>query len=632
MVSTSRALVAFSLLLLPFAFGCSTATTKSDGGRYLESSTDMKDHAPSQVRLPAQVEKDGQPIIDPVQVRSQADYHFTLAESYGLEGNTARSIEEYKLTLVYDPDSTQVRIRLAAEYVKQGLVSEAVAQTKAALEIDPKFEDAHLLLGGLYSAQHLYEDALAQYRIVMTQSPENLEAPMFMGALLAEQKKFTEAAGYFEKLAKDTENPNAHTALYYLGRVKLEENRQKNLSKAEASFRDSLKLKPGYVDAALALGQLLETSGRKTQAVQFYQGFQEKSGPNADIAEELARFYIEDHDYARAYEQFEIIDANDAKNINIKSKMAFILIEEKKYNEAIVKLEEVLSIDPASDKIRFYLGAVYEELKDYSGAIASFKQITTESSYYKEAVIHTAYLYKLNADYDKAIVVIQAGIKNVEDHAPFYALYASLLDETKRYKQGQEMLVKAVEKFPKNAQLMFFLGNMQDKLGDKTATMNSMRRVLEIDKDHIQAMNFLAYLYAEANDRLDDAEKLVRRALELQPGDGYFMDTLGWVLFKKGMLPDAIKYLEAAYKMQPEESVIAEHLGDAYYQNQLPEKAKRLYMRAAENESNVAQAEKIRAKMYSVDHQVQSVQSAQAVGGNERKPASAKTPKADTQE
>ena len=242
------------------------------------------------------------------------------------------------------------------------------------------------------------------------------------------------------------------------------------------------------------------------------------------------------------------------------------------------------------------------------------------SSYYNESIVHSSYLYKLLGDYPRASKVVEAGIKVKEDHAPFYALYASLLDDQKQYQKAVSMLSDAVKKIPDHAQLHFFLGNMQDHVGDRDGTIKSMQRVLELDHDHVQALNFLAYVFADGSRDLDEAESLARRALDLQPDDGYILDTLGWVLFKKGSLPESVRVLEAAYKKQPGEAVIAEHLGDAYYQSQMPEKAKKLYQRAAESENNVTSLEKIRAKILAVDQQIQAVSSKEVP----RNPAAAK--------
>lgn len=588
------------------------------GGVFRESSADVVNRAPSSM-TPVEPQLSGN---EPADHRTLADYHFSLAETYSLQGDPVRASEEYKLTLVYDPKSAPVHLRLASEFVKQSLVSEAVEEVKQAIELDPDFVDAHLFLGTLYSAKRMYEDALKSYRAALSINPDNLEAPLYVGAILAEQKKYGEAAEHFEKLGKNPSNPNSHIAWYYLGRVRLEEektDKKKAATRAEIAFEKSLAAKPGYADAVLALGALYENSDRKDgkdRAIKIYKVFQEKYGPSAAVAEELARLHIENKDYLSAYDQLAIIEANDPGDIGVKAKMAFILIEQQRYKEAISRLEDVLALEPNSDKIRFYLGAVFEELKDYKSAISNFVKIPVGSGYYAESVIHSAYLYKLLGSYSEAIETVKKGISNKEDHAPFYALYASLLDDQKQYRKAVIMLSDAVKKFPDHAQLHFFLGNMQDRTGDKEATILSMRRVLELDQDHVQALNFLAYTFADNGRQLEEAEALARRALSLQPDDGYILDTMGWVLFKRGRVSESVRMLEAAYKRQPSEAVIAEHLADAYYKNQMPEKAKKLYLRAAENESDEATVAKIYSKIAAVDKQIQ------AMGGGDRDPAS----------
>ena len=580
----------------------------SDAGSsavFRESAADVSDRSPKAMWIPE--EKKNGAVIDQNYMRFQADYHFTLADTYGAEGNTARAIEEYKQVLLYDPKSAVVRLRLAAEFVKQGMVNEAIEQGKVALELDPKLADAHLLLGGLFSAMKMYDEALSSYHQVLKLNPESIEAPLFIGALLAELKRYDESIQYFEKLAKNQKNKSPHLAQFYIGRIMLEQAGEsaspKVILKVENIFRQAIKSKVNFVDAYLALGQLYETHGQKDQAIGVYRGYQEKNEPDSNIAENLARIYLEDEEMDKAFRQYEIMESADASNLNVKVKIAFILIEQKKYQAAIEKLEDILGRAPYSDKIRFYLGAVYEETKDYANAITQFRLIPVSSSYYVESVVHTSYLYKMKNDYSRAIETVQQGIKNKADQPQLYALYASFLDDQKEYKSAVEMLSQAVDKFPKHAQLNFFLGSMQDRLGKTDAVITTMKKVLEIDNNHIQALNYLAYTYADHNLNLDDAERLARHAIELQPNDGFILDTLGWILFKIGKTSDAIKTLEAAYKMQPTESVIAEHLGDAYYKYQLPEKAKKMYLRASEIESNLDVAKKIRAKIVSIDQQ-----------------------------
>ena len=590
-------------LATPLFTGCAS-NTLGDSRHYQESATDVANRAPSSMTIPESAAKSDEG-TDAFHSRAKADYHFALGESYALDGSPARAIEEYKMTLVYDPSSTSVHLKLAAEYVRQGLVGEAVEQAKAAIETDPKNEDAHLLLGGLYSAMRTYDESLKEYREVKRLNPENAEAPMFTGAILAEQKKFTEAIAEFEALAKRPVGSNTHLAYFYLGRIYLEQSEGKASGKAEQAFRRSLALKPSFADAAIALSQLMDTANRRPQAIRLLADFQAKHGPNSSVAEDLVRHYIDAKDYNGAYAQLEIIEKADPDDVGARTKMAYILIEQQKYAPAILRLEDILAKDASLDRPRFYLGAVYEEIKDYKSAIKNFEKIQFGSSYFQEAVVHTSYLYKLGNDYAKATSTIENAIKTQDDYAPFYALYASLLDDQKQYEKGVAMLKFATQKFADNAQLRFYLGSMQDRVGDRESTVTNMKEVLKLDHDHVAALNFLAYIYAERGINLPEAESMVRHAHSLQPGDGYIMDTLGWVMYKQGKVQDAIKMLEAAYKTQPDESVIAEHLADAYYQQQMPERAKRLYLKAAGLESNAQTVAKIREKIVAIDRQTQ---------------------------
>jgi Tfp pilus assembly protein PilF len=77
-------------------------------------------------------------------------------------------------------------------------------------------------------------------------------------------------------------------------------------------------------------------------------------------------------------------------------------------------------------------------------------------------------------------------------------------------------------------------------------------------------LNALSYLYAELGENLDSALSLVRKALQIDPSNGAYLDTLGWIYFKKGDFENAIRYLENA-SVVIEDAEIFEHLGDVYF-------------------------------------------------------------------
>lgn len=598
----TRTALTASLLLTLTACATITRSDNEDTAQYFESSFDDKNRAPASLTPPTP-SADASTTLDPLYMRTQADYNFSMGEAYSLEGNPAKSVEAFKLTLIYDPSSIMVRMRLAAEYLKQGMITESISYSEEAVKMDPKNVDARLLLGGLYSSMKVYPKAFDQYNAVMKLAPANTEAPLYIGALYSEQKQYDKAVKYFETLAKNPDYGTPYLAHYYIGRVRLEQGDAAGKKHAEESFKKALQLKPSFADAALALGGMYSKAKQEDRAVDLYRQFQKENVPSAKIAEVLAQIYVEKDRYDLALDQLEILEGNSEEPLNIKMKIALILIEQKRYDKAVAKLQEVLREVPESDKIRFYLAAVYEETRQPEKAIAEFKKVPSSSPYYGESVVHATYLLKSAGKAVEAEELISKGLAERDDQPQIYAMYASLLDEKQDYKGAMKILNQGLVKFPDNAQLRFYVGTIYDRLGNRTEVVAQMKKVIELDPQHVQGLNYLAFTWADQGVHLPEAEQLARRALVLEPQDGYVLDTLGWILFKQNKMIEAIKVLEAAHKYQSGVSVIAEHLGDAYYKQAMVEKAKKMYKKAVDLETDTKKVEEIRSKITAIEKQ-----------------------------
>ena len=90
---------------------------------------------------------------------------------------------------------------------------------------------------------------------------------------------------------------------------------------------------------------------------------------------------------------------------------------------------------------------------------------------------------------------------------------------------------------------------------------------IAIDPRHAEAYNYVGYMYAERGENLEEAVRLISKALELEPDNGYFIDSLGWAYYMQGRYPYALRELKRAVEKAKEDAVIFEHLGDAYAKN-----------------------------------------------------------------
>ncbi len=586
---------ATTLLLLT---SCATIE-KSSESTYFDAAHDDKNRAPA-AYTPPKLLTDGQS-IDPLFIQTQADYNYSIGEAFSLDGSHQKAVEHFKTTLIFDPKSSSVKLRLATEYLRAGQVSEALEITQTVVKEDPKNETAQMLLAGLYSSMRLYPKALECYEVVLKQNPENSEAALYLGAIYAETQKYDKATKHFERLLKTVDEEQKPTIHYYLARVFLESKAKNAPGLVEFHLKKAVELKPSFTEALLTLGSYYTSLNQDKKAFKLYEEYQKRQGPSVKLAEVLTQMYLEKEEYDSAYEQLEILEAQGDDPLNTKLKMALILVDKKMYEPASAKLKEILKEVPDSDRARFYLAAVYEQTKQVDKAVSEYGRIPTESNYYNDSVVHSVYLLKGAKRMDAAEGLAKSALDKKTDEPTFHSLYASLLNDNKKAAQAAVVLENAHKKFPKNTQVLFFLGTIYDSLGEKEKVIKTMKTVVEKEPMHVQALNYIAYTFAEEGKNLFEAEEFARKAVALEPKDGYLLDTLGWVLFKQGKINEALKYLETAHKLAPQVAIISEHLGDVYVKQAMIEKARQMYKRAFDAETEKDKLEIIQSKITSLE-------------------------------
>lgn len=587
--------------------GCAT-----DGSRFYDSAMNDHNRAPASLAIPEKFDNEKVPTVDAVHSQIEADFLFLKSDLEAQAGKSSESIELLKSALVYDPNAPTLMQKLAIEYYKRGQTRDAVYWAEKAKQKAPERRDLILLVAGLYTSTKQYVKAEQEYLGLLKKDGDDVEAILYLGAVYSEMKNHKKAIQRFSELTNQSQYNAKHLAHYYLARVYLEQAAKGASKKAQEELHKSLKIKPEYFEAISLLGQLLQKESGADKAIQFYVDHQKKFGPIPKIAEILSQYYIEKNKYDLAFEQLEILDSDSDDSIQVKLKMALILIDRKDYEMAMVKLKEILVLAPESDKVRFYLAAVYEEKKMMQNAYDEYLKIENTSSYFGEARLHAAYLAKLLGKHELALKVLSESITPKTDNPQPYFLLAQLHEDKKNLNKALETLNLAESKFPKNAQVLFYKGTLQDKMNLKDDMVKSMKKVLEYDAEHAQAMNYLAYSWAEMNVELELAEKYARFAVKKEKDDAFIMDTLGWVLFKKGQYKEAAEVLEKAHALQPTVGIIAEHLGDIYSKIEKFEKAWSYFLKAVENEQDPSKRKDIEVKMSQIEANVKN-----------RKPASA---------
>jgi len=138
---------------------------------------------------------------------------------------------------------------------------------------------------------------------------------------------------------------------------------------------------------------------------------------------------------------------------------------------------------------------------------------------------------------------------------------------------------------------------LYEKSGNSEKAIDAMEEVLKVDPEHANALNFIGYTWADKGMNLERAEEMIRKALSKKPDDGYILDSMGWVYFKKNDYKKALEYIQKASEKLPDDPTITEHLGDIYSALGAKEKAQQFYEMAIKLEKDEIKKKSIEKKL-----------------------------------
>lgn len=158
-----------------------------------------------------------------------------------------------------------------------------------------------------------------------------------------------------------------------------------------------------------------------------------------------------------------------------------------------------------------------------------------------------------------------------------------------RILSSRKDIEKAIEQYrsiesirPDYVPALMAIGFAYDGLGDKSKAEEYYRKVLRIVPKHIDAANNLAFILSEKQGMTDEALKYAGIAREQAPKNPHVLDTMGWVLYKKGNYRNALSEFEESLKLNPNNALVCFHYGMALYRNQEFERAREHFEKALE--------------------------------------------------
>ncbi|MDR4497629.1 MAG: tetratricopeptide repeat protein [Candidatus Scalindua sp.] len=408
------------------------------------------------------------------------------------------------------------------------------------------------------------------------------------GLYLMIEQRWEEATKFLQKALEI--NPDAEkvhdllaTCYFKLGK--------KNL--ALSHIQKIAQINPHDFAVHYTLGGIYESEGEEKKAISEYESAKDNMEVKeiidkvfvADMLHRLANLYLKNGDLENAAHVFhKILDEKlTNKPVAIHYKLGQIYFEGKRFEDSKNEFLRVREINPHSESVSLYLSICYEELKDYDKAIAELTPLLDEHSDAWHIRLSLSNIYEkvkkfelTQLEREKVSEILKKNVLNGSTNIREYIVLSQLLQQkgkkTEAVKNLKTALTYLHNKIDEESlqEIQFLMANLYYEMENYEGTIGELRKILTADPDCHQANNFLGYLFVERGEKLDEAVDLIEKALDSEPQNGAYLDSLGWAYYKLATKENSEKMMLALQTLleaakYAEDSEIMYHIGEVYY-------------------------------------------------------------------
>ncbi len=548
-----------------------------------------------------------------------------LAELYAKTGRIRDAVLEAQDILKKDPKNLEAHKLLGRIYLRsmgdtqngegsQNILKLAIEQYEQIVALEPDNSDDHLLLGRLYRLQDDFHKAEAEFKTAVKLDPSSEEAITALAFLYNEEGDNTRATQLLTSIPDAGKSAKLYSALGYVY------EQQKDYKKAIESYRHAISLDRDNLDAIRGLAQNLLNDGQTEAALEQYKIIADSNPEDAQTYLHMADIYRKQGDYDQALEDLNKAGSIVSDTVQVPYETALIYHLQGRYDDAIQLLKDLLQKSEKSEKSdntytqdeknhradileflaivyrdngndqlaidtfhqmlslgddsaeRGYSGLIdtYREQKDWQQATALAKEATQKLPNDRSLkMVYAAQLADMGQP-DTALNQVKALLKGNAnpDDRDVYLTLAQMYIRLKRWPEAEQALDQAdkLSVKPEDKQAVEYLRATtyeREKKYDQAEA--AFRKILTQDPNNAGTLNYLGYMMADHGMQLDEALGFVKKAVQLEPANGAYLDSLGWAYFKLGKYDLAEENLvKATRHAMGNDPTVQEHLGDLY--------------------------------------------------------------------
>ena len=546
-----------------------------------------------------------------------------MAINYGRQEYVTRAVEEYKLAINADPNSSTLETGLAELYFRAGRVREAIQTTQELIKKDDSNLEAHKLLGRIYlrslgqeqapgsssgAQAQMLDLAIAEFTKIITLEPKNLEDRLLLGQLYSVKHDSAKAEAQF-KAAQSIE-PASEDVVLNLARLYAESGDVHR----SAELLEAVPVSDRTTKEEFALGAAYEQLKDSKKAIAAYQRSVDMEPENTDATRALAQALLADNQLDESLKQYQQLLLSDPEDVATLDRISEIQRRQGKYAQALVTIRKARAKDPTSLEAGYNEGLLLDVLGRYDEAVTVYSKMVEQTDHangaytQEEKANRSIFLERLASVYheqNKTTEAIATYQKMVDLGGEFskrgYQGEVDTYRDAKMFTEATEVCKKAVTANPNDRDLKLLLAwQLADtgKLDEGLTLANSLltgkpsdREVyLQISQIQLRLKHWKeaeealdkaepfatkdedkANLYfqkgalAEREKHYDQAEQLFHKVLEIDPNNAITLNNLGYMLVDKTTrYADALKYIRKAVELEPMNGAYLDSLGWVY--------------------------------------------------------------------
>ncbi len=453
-----------------------------------------------------------------------------------------------------------------------------------ALSLAPDSPTILQSLVDLKSFQGEYTDAIKYLQKIIELNPQDKELGLQLFQLYFQEGKLDDAHELLEMLLG-----------YYKGDIELLYART-NIESSNQDWSNLLKTyhsiylsDPNNTDILINIFEIGLATSRESIVLEILQNiYIENETPL--VLELLVKLLRRMNEYSEAIIYIQRLMAIDKHTYERTINLGELYLLNKQYDYVITTLEPIYNLDNHSLELLRLLLIAYSTIGNLVEQIIISKILTEEYPELSIGYEALSLAYLDAGENVNAINTLNKALNKFPNEATFPYTLANIYFQSKNYSQAEKYFMIALEVDPQMLSILHTLAIMYEEMADTVRSDSLFKHIIIQNKNDAIGLNDYAYIISERNNsslnELNYALELAERAIDIEPENAAFLDTIGWIYYKMGTYKKAREYLEKSLKINENNPVILEHMGDIYHKLDASSLALPLYEKILKQDAN----------------------------------------------